>query len=285
MTVEIPPLPDFCWPVDWSCAQDIYDELQTTPEGVAATYRAEALATSALRMLTNYKVGGCPITVRPCTPRCVPDSYLTAPIAWGGNWAGGGNPGLGFAPFVYNGKWFNACGCMRRDCSCTSLSTILLPGPVAYISEITIDGAVLDPSAYRVDNGNELIRLDGDSWPACQDMNAPLEGEGSDVGTLGVTYLRGIAPDGLAAAAAGRLAVEFAKACMGANCQLPTGVTQITRQGITMTIPTGAFPDGLTGIREVDVFIAFWNPFATKVEAEIFSPQRSRTRQTTWSTP
>lgn len=285
MTVEIPALPDYCWPVDWSCAQDVYDQLDATPEGQKVIAQSEAYATQTLRALTNYQLGGCPITVRPCTPRCVPGSWMTAPVAWQGNWAGGGWSTLGFAPFVYNGKWFNACGCMTRDCSCTSLSILYLPGPVGYVSEVTVDGVVLPATAYRVDNGNELVRLDGESWPACQDMNAPLTGTGSDVGTLGVTYLRGIAPDGLAAAAAGRLAVEFAKSCMGGACQLPTGVTQIVRQGVTMTIPTGAFPDGLTGIREVDAFIRFWNPYSTKSVAEVFSPQQSRTRQTTWSAP
>jgi hypothetical protein len=71
--------------------------------------------------------------------------------------------------------WVNACGCAAGDCSCTALCEAILPGPVGSVVEILLDGAVLDPSAYRIDNGNRLVRTDGDCWPACQDMISPSE--------------------------------------------------------------------------------------------------------------
>jgi len=63
--------------------------------------------------------------------------------------------------------------CPTGDCSCSRLCEAILPGPVGGIVEVLLDGVALPPTAYRVDNGNRLVRTDGDCWPACQDMAAP----------------------------------------------------------------------------------------------------------------
>jgi hypothetical protein len=39
-----------------------------------------------------------------------------------------------------------------------------------------------------------------------------------------------------------------------------------------MEIATGAFPGGFTGIREVDAFIAIWNPNAVREQTRVWSP-------------
>jgi hypothetical protein len=103
------------------------------------------------------------------------------------------------------------------------------------------------------------------------------------VGSFTVTYTQGIPVDGLGAAAAGRLAVEFAKACGTGDCALPPNVVSITRQGVTMDIASGAFPGNVTGIREVDAYIRMVNPFLVTAKAGVYSPQRRVTRRTTWS--
>lgn len=276
MTVEIPALPDYCWPVDWACDQEFYDEHSQTPEGMEMLARSEALAAQTLRMLTGYKVGGCPITVRPCQRRCAPSSWLIAPAGVG---SFAGYAGWTFRPYVQDGKWLNACGCWKDSCSCTNVSEVPLPGPVGSVESVWLEGIELPPTTYRVDNGNMLVRTDGGSWPVCQDMNEEDPNEGG----FFVTYTQGIPADGLAAYAAGRLAREYAAACTGGNCQLPPGVTNIVRQGISMDIATGSFPTGMTGIREVDVFIQFWNPYTQRTGgAEVFSPDIASTRRTTW---
>lgn len=277
MSVTLPDLPDYCWPVDWACNQAFYDDLVSTPEGQAIAARAEALAAQSLRMLTGYKVGSCPISVRPCQRRCVPSSWLVAPAMASGSWAG--YAGWTFRPYVQDGNWLNACGCKTDDCSCGNLPEVILPGPVGGVTSVMLNGAVVDPSAYRVDNGNRLVRTDGGTWPTCQDMTAPPDADGSFV----VTYTQGAMVDGLGAYAAGLLAVEYAKACTGGKCRLPSGVTEVARQGVTLTISTGSFPSGYTGIREVDVYIQHWNPYAVRSFAEVFSPDVSSARRTTWS--
>lgn len=282
-------LPDYCWPVDWGCAQDFYDNLVTMPDpdnpqgpnipdpaGIAVAERAEALATQTLRMLTAYQVGSCPITVRPCQRRCGGGSYLAAP-EFAGSWAGAF--GWSFRPYVQDGQWLNACGCATDDCSCTVVPEVPLPGPVAAVGSVYVDGVALESWRYRIDNGNMLVRTDGGSWPVCQDMTI----SDPEAGGFFVTYAQGAIADGLAAWAAGLLAVEYAKSCTGAKCRLPSGVSEVSRQGITMTIASGAFPDGMTGIREVDAFIQFWNPYGVKSVAQVFSPDSRRPRRTTWS--
>lgn len=150
---------------------------------------------------------------------------------------------------------------------------------VGGIVSVTLDGATLDPSAYRVDNGNRLVRQDGDSWPVCQDMNLP----DTDPGAFVITYYDGVAPDDLLNYAAGLLALEFYKACTGKACQLPGGVTSVVKQGVSMEVATGLFTNGWSGIKQVDAVISIYNPFGRKARTTILSPDVPSARQRTWS--
>lgn len=252
-----------CWDVDWSCADKAwFDELD---EGVVR--RAESLAWSTIRSLSAYQVGNCPTTVRPCARRCMQDS----------TWWMTGTTGL-LNPQVVDGNWVNtSCGC-KTPCSCTYVPTVVLPGPVGRVDEVIVDGVVLDPLAYRVDNAGELVRVDGGHWPACQDMTAAC----GQPGSFCVTYVRGAVPDETGCWVAGMLATEFAKACTGGKCRLPAGVTQVTRQGVSFTIGTGPFPGGVTGIREVDAYIELFNPNHLTQAPTVWSPDVRPARRTTW---
>jgi len=269
-----------CYPdsTDWACAdQEWLAELDPDVK-----VRAEMLAWSTLVSLSGYQFSICPITVRPCSAGCAPQgTYLASPVGMAGSYAGLTRPSRsGFQPHVAaNGQWVNSCGCARRDdCSCTALSEVILPGPVGAVTEVLLDGAVLDPSAYRVDNGNRLVRLDGGVWPACQDMAAS-----DGVGTFFVTYYLGIAPNALLDYAAGVLAQEYALACLGSECRLPSNVTAITRQGVSYQMNADPFGSGFTGIEEVDAVVRIYNPNGLKSGPVITSPDaRSRARVTTW---
>src|SRR5690606_33047777 len=113
----------------------------------------------------------------------------------------------------------------------------------------------------------------------CQDMTAPFDAEGS----FSVLYTAGMQVDDLGAFAAGKLAMEFAKACTSnGKCSLPSSVRQIARQGVTYEIQAGAFPDGFTGIREVDLYIESVNPYRQKMPPRIFAIDGQGGRSTTW---
>lgn len=100
--------------------------------------------------------------------------------------------------------------------------------------------------------------------------------------TFCVTYVRGQAATELSSYIAGVLAYEYSKACTGGKCRLPSGVTTVVRNGISFEIASDAFEHGLTGIREVDAFIAVYNPYRLKSAPSIWSPDQRSARTTTW---
>lgn len=251
MTIPVPdPNVDAdCWPVDLECCAEFGDY-----DGLVQD-RAIAMATRAMRSLTGWRVGGCPITVRPCPTGC---------LVYGAVYGG-------WQPQNWNGTWSN-CGC-GGGCIHNPLA---LDPPVGEVTSVKIDGVELDTDEYRVVDGNKLIRSDGQPWPGIQNLGLP----DTEVGTWSVTYYNGLAVDALGAYAAGIMACEFAKACSGAKCRLPSNVTEIVRQGITMTILPGTFPGGVTGIREVDAYVRTVNPSRFTVPPAVWVP--SQKKPVTW---
>jgi len=279
----------FCIPADtdWSCAYSVeeLEEMRQDDVKSAAMLRSETLAWYTLAALCAYQIGVCPETIRPCAARCgSAGTWAVAPVT---SAAYAALPlrtiGGVFTPHITGGQWVNSCRCASASaCDCSFVSEVYLPGPVGAIESVIINGQERDPSTYRIDNGDRLVSLDPDApWPLCSDPLAGPEDENSFL----VTYYRGAAPNELTKFAAGMLAVEFYKACTGGKCRLPAGVTQITRQGVTMEVQTGMFPGGFTGIREVDAVIRIYNPYGLKKPPRVLSPDSpsERRRYTTWS--
>ena len=161
-----------CYPdtTDWGC-YGTAEEIDQIPADVKA--RAEGLAWYTLAALCAYRIGVCPTTIRPCAARCATHGSWTAAPVTGAHVSALPLQTIGgiFTPYVTSGQWVNSGGCSGpSDCSCSSLSEVILPGPVGGIESITVDGAVIPADAYRVDNGDRLVRLDGGTWPVCQDM-------------------------------------------------------------------------------------------------------------------
>lgn len=264
MPVEIgaAEVPDLCWPLDPACLGDTWNDYD-----VEVQDRAAFLAVSSLRYLTAFRVGGCPITVRPCKPSCCPDGYSNF------SWAG-----APFYPQNWAGVWTN-CSC-QGFCSCKAACQITLPPPVGDLIEVKSDGAILPLADFRVDNGNILV-YQGDAdcpFNLSQDLSLP----DTELGTWSITYVNSFPPDALASYAAGILAVEFAKACVGGKCSLPANITSMVRNGTSFEIIAGTFPDGLTGIRQVDAFIGQWRPQGSPAwQMRVYSPDVPQLRHTT----
>lgn len=168
---------------------------------------------------------------------------------------------------IRDGVWTNVV-CGSPGCSCEPLCEIVFPGPIAAVVLVDLGGVEVPLGSFRVDNGNRLVRQDGECWPSCQDLRAAS----GQPGTLTITYLPGIVPTEATLWAAGILACEFSKACSGGKCRLPTGVTSIARQGITMVIPSALFPNGMTGIHEVDAYLHSINPNGLTSPPAVWSP-------------
>lgn len=239
MTVPIPELPDNCW---GTLDTSACPDWGSYDPGVRD--RATALATQTLRMLTGYQVGGCPITVRPQGRNACWEPSVDAYGVW-------------------------------RNSGSTPTTEVLLAAPVGRVDEVLVDGIMLPVTSYRLD-GVILVRTDGQAWPAVQDFTKDLTEEG----TWGITYLNAYEVDGLGAYMAGVLACEFGKTLSGSKaCRLPDGVTSIARQGVTYDITPGAFPDGKTGIREVDAYIERYNPGGYQQGPRVYVPGMPRLSQ------
>lgn len=257
------------WPLDLSCAPD----WNTYPPAVQSA--ATTWATYILWALTGRRYGPCSVTIRPCGPTCGNVAgYMTWPVSMDGT-RDAGAPWM--TPWIDAGVWRN-CGC-QGSCSCAARCEVGVPGPVAVIDEVLVDGIVLDPSAYRLDyvRGQAvLVRTDGECWPECQDMNVDVDQPGS----FAITYQRGVAVPRAGQIAAGELAAEFAKACSGAECALPQQMASLSRNGvdIEMVDPATIAEEGLTGIKNVDLWIRSVNPARRAQRSRVASVDTYRGR-------
>ncbi|MYZ38432.1 MULTISPECIES: hypothetical protein [unclassified Streptomyces] len=255
-------MPACDWTLDTSCCPGWADY---SPAVQAA---ATAWAMGILDSLTGHQFGQCPVTVRPCGPKCQGyGGYMTWPVGWPGA-SGSGMPWM--LPYIDGaGAWRN-CLCGKGGCSCRARCEVPIPGP-ATVTEVRVDGIVLDPSAYRLDNGHLLVRTDGECWPDCQDMNVGI----TEAGSFAVTLSPGLPLPPAGAIAAGELACEFAKACSGdASCALPQQLQSLSRQGINVQVvdPQAITGDGLTGIANVDLWIRSVNPTSKRQRSRVHSP-------------
>lgn len=241
-----------------------------TPEQQTLIDNAVQAATEALWERTHRRFGLCTIKLRPCREDCWP----SFPTGWH-NLSGLSWP----FPVLVGGNWINiACGYCSGSCSCSQLSQVVLPSPVAEVTEVKVDGVILDPSAYRVDDWRFLVRLDGDEWPRCNDLRLA----DTEAGTWSVTASYGEMVPTLGSFAVGQLANEIYKACpggAGGSC-LPTAtVRQVTRQGVTTVHfdAETAFAKGKIGLYFPDLFIATYNPSGRR-RAKLYDIDKRRGR-------
>jgi hypothetical protein len=236
---------------------------------------ATRLAVFTLYSLTGRQFGTVPLTLRPCNAPMLPPLYQTYPVNLLNPW--GTDEGQTWYPvYILNGVWHNA-GCAGINC-CGAACELELPLTVS-ITSITTDGATVDPSAYRIDNGYILVRTDGDCWPKCQDFD-----KDSGTGVFEVSGVFGrVVPDEVLDAA-GILACEIAKAITNQACRLPQRMQSLTRAGVSVQFPAAStyLDRGLTGLNEVDQLVVQFNPGRLAQPPKVYSPDLSPTRTTTW---
>ena len=252
---EHPPFSDPCWPVD--IPDECMESWRATPYGTRA--RAEVAAVETLRYLTGGQVGGCSVTVQIARGGCCGGTPTWRTYPAGGFYSRGGD--RGFRPVLADGVWLNiGCG---GGCGngCPLPACLPLPETIRTATAVTIDSVVFTDYVQR---GSRLYRTDDQAWPS----------EG-----VAVTGIPGWPVDGQGASAAGVLACEYAKSMTGkGKCALPAGVTQVVRAGVTINLAEGGglFPGGLTGLREVDVFTARYNPHRLSAAPTVWTPDLVR---------
>jgi hypothetical protein len=232
-------------------------------------------AVDILWRLSGRRYGACEVTVRPCYVKCVPQTWQTYGV-WMESWGYGG-AGWGWFPYIdMQGTWRN-CGCCGI-CCCGPSCEIFLPGPVESVTSIKIDNVAL-ATGWRVDNKQWLVRNDGQCWPECQNFDVPAD---STDNTFVVTYTRGVPVPASGNIAAGALACEYAKFCVGGECALSPQITSVSRDGVSWQVMT-AGSDGdkyPTGVAVVDQWLRAVNPSGLRQRPRVSSPDTPITRQT-----
>lgn len=239
----------------WATIDDLNAPCSGDAFGIPDADKETALqmASDFLYNLTRRKYPGlCDDTVRPCT--------------------GSSRAGCG-------------CGASPRACGCADLGAVELPGnPVVGVTAVKVDGVVVDPSEYRIDDGHFLTGLwkaddTRRTWGCCQDLSKP----DTEEGTFSVAYTYGTDPPAGGVMAAASLACQLLlltkpEAIKEGLVRFPKRVTTITRQGVTVAVldPLTLFKDGQTGLPEVDIFVAQELLGDGRRSATVYDPSRSR---------
>lgn len=239
---------DVYWPIDRVTTPLPPAPDPVTPEWMKAAlerHAAESLAVAILHYLSGRQFGYFTKTVRPCPAsgysRIPGESMVTSYLV---SWEGYGWVGV-------------PCGC-SGGCTLSGPRVVHLPGPVAEVITVAINGVTVDPTGYKVE-GNLLYRVGG-KWPR-QDLGKPL----GETNTWAVTYHRGLPVPAGVAAYTGLLAKEIETALHDdGRCRLPRTVTVANRQGITYRAydPAVIYKTGKTGLPEIDLWLSGVNPHA-----------------------
>lgn len=143
-------------------------------------------ASEILYRLSGRQFSGlCERTLRPCMGDncgCRTDAAWGALAASGWHWAmwpypsspmrlGGGSSGWtncwGCGEDIGGNGSFDAGGLCAGACD---LPCVTLPAPISEVTEVVINGEVLDPSAYKVEAYRRLCRVDGGHWPCSNNL-------------------------------------------------------------------------------------------------------------------
>ena len=197
---------------------------------------AQSLAQQLLWALSGYRIGVCDYH-----DAIHPECLGTCPIPYKGP----------------DGNWYN--GMFWTDCC----KLLLDHRPVWEVTEVALFGQVLDPSFYAL-QGNYLMRRDV-CWPCgpeCTD--APIT----------VKYSAGVPFPAWADVVMGEVACEFLAALDNKPCKLPSRVTNISRQGISVTLGDAAdfIGKGKLGLPLADAWLTAVNGTALRMPSKVFSP-------------
>jgi hypothetical protein len=246
------------WPVTFTC--------DVSCEAPEVTGQAIAAATEVVWALSGRQFGLCEVTLRPCRRDCGDYPWPGSGLAGWSQWPG--NSWLSVA--LVGGQWFNViCGRCTNGCSCSSISEVLLPVPVYRIVEVRVDGSPLVTGAYRLDDARRLVRTDGGEWPRCNDLSL----DDTEEGTWSVTAEYGREVPELGRLAVGELACQLIRARNGEECLLPSNVTQLVRQGVTIQMPDSLelLRRGMTNLYLVNLFIQTYNPNQLNRRSGVYS--------------
>ena len=160
------------------------------------------------------------------------------------------------------------CGRCRTGC-CAQGDCLVLHSASA-VTAVRIYGNGLDPDDYRFDPARGVLctTLPGTRWPHRDPRSA-------EVPAMEVDTLVGAEPDAWALAVAAELACELLRSCAGEKCRLPRNATQVTAQGVTITLAEDELKYALPS---VIAWVQTVNPVGAKRPARVLSPEADAAR-------
>jgi len=266
--------PCLAWIDENDLAETCADAAGTDEATLAKLQEAATVSSMLLYELSGEQyTGSCSKQVRPCGSNdgCGWSWSEVLSPSEASNWAVSWMVGMAGWGWYADGKV--ACGC--RHVSRVTLENY----PVTAITEVQINGVVVDPATYVLRDWRYLDRVTatpGDQtlvWPQCQNMNLPP----GEVGTWTVDYTFGVVPPLPGVLAAKQLGCEIFKFLSEGECSIPDGVTQLTRQGLSMNrelFMSWGMKGGqwATGLSWVDGFLAAYNPTGAQRRSSVWSP-------------
>lgn len=242
-------------PCDWPLAQCG----PLPPEDDPLYEPLKDAATGVLWALSGRQFGCCRRTTRYCREQ----SYSPAGEAW-------------LRAELVDGRWVNlGCQSCGTRCGCTGTCEIRIDGPVCGLHEVLVDGEAVPTGSFRVDDGDKLVRTDGECFP----LGKPVE----------VTFSTGVPVPAGGRLALGELFSELWKACPtcdAGTCSLPKRIQVIVKGGMTVGFldPMEFLRNGKTGLYYTDLWLSSVNPLARPQAARAMSPDWPGGRTTTWPT-
>ena len=190
---------------------------------------AVATASSIMTRLSAYTVGTCETEIRPLT----------------------------------------LCRQCRRWC-CGGADALRLTGPFALpvwdVTSVRLGADLYDEATWHFDRESRMLyRVPPDVWPLRDEKwSAPGTGE-----AFVVDATIGVPPDAWALDVAARLVKELYLSCTGSKCRLPSNVTTVTSQGITVRLRDDEVN---TFIPELGAWVHAVNPHGARLPGAVFSP-------------
>ena len=161
----------------------------------------------------------------------------------------------------------HGCGC-RSTCYCGGDRLRLLSpaGPVTGIESISEGGVVLAETEYRFFPSSQLLyRLPPAVWPNGDNKTLDCDEDGA----FCISALIGYEPDAWALAVHAELTCELIKSCTDGKCRIPRNATQVTGQGVTVTLSANEVKQFIPA---VSAWVAAVNPDGAQIPPMVSSP-------------
>jgi hypothetical protein len=187
--------------------------------------------------------------------------------------------GYVIGPWDYGYPLLSLCDQCLLACS---PSMVKLAGyPIREITQVKIDGDVVDASEYKIFNNRYLVRTDNQRWPVRNDLTLP----DTEEHTWSVSYTYGAGIPVEAAEAAAQLACQVYMQCNNdSDCVLPQGTTRVIQQGLVvekLAFISWAYRNGewRTGLGAVDMFLNGANPKGNLRRSTFWAPGKRQYAQ------